>query len=464
MVLDIEYQGHGIIKPEGRVVFVEGVLPGEIVDARETKRKRDHAFAVATAIHEPSPDRVEPFCAHFADCGGCTWQYLPYPRQAAYKHRFVADVMRRIGGIEAPHPLPIIACDRDRGYRNKLEYSFSPTRWLDSAEVEAQESIDRRALGFHVKGRFNRVIDVRECHLQSEPSGAIRDTARDLALEREISFHDPAGHNGLLRNLIVRTTRGHEVMVVLVVFEPELEVAESFLTELARRVPQISSQFVIVNPSQNDAVAGHPAHHIAGTSTIRERCGKLELLIGPTSFYQTNAAQAERLYSVVKEWAALTGGETVLDLYCGIGAIGLFIADRAGRVIGVETVTEAIEWARRNADENQIENTEFHAGDVRELLPRLASSGAGGKGAVDLVIIDPPRAGMHPEVVETLLAARIPRIIYVSCKPSTQARDLVRLRERYEIARMQPVDMFPQTFHIENVVELRLIGSSTEGG
>lgn len=449
-VMDIEYQGHGIIKPEGRVVFVEGVLPGEVVDVQETRRKRDHAFGNVTAFHHTSPERTEPFCRHFADCGGCTWQYLPYPRQLHYKGRFVADILRRIGHIESPEPLPILGCTTDQHYRNKLDYSFSPTRWLTPDEVESSgANLDRRALGFHVKGRFNRVIDVTECYLQPDPSNSIRDQARRIAVERGLTFHDPAAHEGLLRSLIIRTSRSGEAMVILVIYEPNHREAVSFLEQLADAVPRISSRYYVVNPSRNDDIGPHEPVHVAGTRTITERCGALSFAIGPKSFYQTNSAQAERLYQVVRDWAALDGRQTLLDLYCGIGSIGLFLASDAHRVVGVEAVEEAVNAARANAAANAISNAEFHAGDVRELLPRLSER------SFDLVVVDPPRAGMHPEVLLALIRMQVPRIIYVSCKPSTQARDLAVLREEYEIERVQPVDMFPQTFHIENVVALR---------
>ncbi len=448
-VIDVEDGGNGIIKPEGRVVFVEGVLPGEVVDVRITRRKRDHAFGVVTERHFDSEDRIEPFCAHFAECGGCTWQYLPYPKQLEYKERFVADVLRRIGGISEPAPLPIIGCDTDRHYRNKLEWSFSPTRWLSPSEIDSGEAVDdRRALGFHVKGRFDRVIDIGTCYLQPDPSNAIRTAAREIALRHDYSFHDPREHSGLLRGLTVRTTRDGEVMVILAIGEQRPDVAESFLHELRDAVPRISSAFYLVNTTQNDDNAPHTVHHAFGTETISERCGPLSLTIHPKSFFQTNSSQAERLYSVVRDWAVADGSQTLLDLYCGIGSIGLFLADRVGRVIGVESVADAVAGARENAQRNGYTNTEFHAGDVRALLTAL--------GRPDIVVIDPPRAGMHPDVVEALIRMRPRQIIYVSCKPATQARDLKRLLSAFYIVRIQPVDMFPQTFHIENVVDLRL--------
>ncbi|MFW5689543.1 MAG: class I SAM-dependent RNA methyltransferase [Spirochaetota bacterium] len=270
-VVDLEYQGNGIVKPEGRVLFVEGVLPGELVDVRVTRRKKDFAFGVPTTIHRTAPERVEPFCEHFADCGGCTWQYLGYEDQLRYKERFVGDILRRIGKLAEPEPLPIIGCESDRFYRNKLEFSFSPTRWISGAEVEeAGEITDRRALGFHVKGRFNRVLDIHTCHLQRDPSNEIRTHARRIALERDLSFHDPGEHHGLLRSLIIRTTEDGEVMVILTIGEERPDVAASFLGALMEAVPAITSAHYIVNTSRNDDIGPHPAWHVAGTQVIHE--------------------------------------------------------------------------------------------------------------------------------------------------------------------------------------------------
>ena len=463
-VEEIEYTGHGIIKPEGRVVFVEGVLPGEVVDVAITRQKRSHAFARVTAWHAQSDERREPFCSHFADCGGCTWQYLPYEGQLRYKERFVADVLRQIGDIGEPVPLPILGCDGDTYYRNKLDFSFAPVRWITQEEVDSGQTItDRRALGFHVKGRFDRVLEVEHCHLQADPSNDIRTAAREIALAHDYSFHDPAEHTGLLRSLIVRTSEPGGVMVILVIGEDRPDIAGAFLSALAERVPSISSAFYIINTTRNDDTSPHPAFHAFGDETITERCGHLEFAIHPKSFYQTNSRQAERLYTVVREWLGVSGKETLLDLYCGIGSIGLFVADLVGSVVGIESVPEAVERAVENSRLNKIGNARFYAGDVRELLASAGGEILGADGAStpvipkpDIVVLDPPRAGLHPKVLETLLSLAPRQIIYVSCKPSTQARDLATLLERYRIERIQPVDMFPQTFHIENIVDLRL--------
>ncbi len=454
-ILDLDYQGYGIAKPEGRVVFVEGVLPGEIVDVRVTRRKKNVGFGIPTAINRRSKLRTEPFCAHFGVCGGCTWQYLGYDDQLRYKERFVAEVLERLGGLAEPAPLPIIGCERDRFYRNKLDFSFSPTRWLSGEEIERREDTpDRRALGFHVKGRFDRVLDVGTCYLQPDPSNEIRTQARRIARERSYSFHDPARHEGLLRSLIVRTTEDGEAMVILVIHEERPDLAAAYLTELANAVPAITSAHYVVNPSRNDDIGPHEAHHVLGTQVIHERCARLRLAIHPKSFYQTNTRQAERLYAVVREWLDAGPTDTMLDLYCGIGSIGLFLADRVGRVVGVEYVEEAVAGARLNARLNDIPNAEFHAGDVRELLAAAGRAGSPIE-RPDLIVLDPPRAGVHPQVIAELIRLAPRQIVYVSCKPSTQARDLAALNEHYEVKRVQPVDMFPQTFHIESVADLR---------
>lgn len=459
LIDDLEYTGHGICRPDGKVVFVEGALPGERVDITITRRKKSHSFARITQLREPSESRVTPFCSHFADCGGCTWQYLPYPDQLAFKQRFVADILSRLGGIDGPEPLPILGCDEDTYYRNKLDFSFAPTRWITQEEVDSGADIpDRRVLGFHVKGRFDRVLHIDHCYLQPDPSNAIRNAAREIALSKGLTFHDPREHTGLLRGLIVRTGQPGGVMVILVVAEDKPEVAVTFLTELGEQVPGISSAFYIVNPSKNDDIFPHSAVHVFGDKALTERCGHLELLIHPKSFYQTNSRQAEKLYGVVRKWIEPEKDDTLLDLYCGIGSIGLFVSDLVSSVIGIETIPEAVDRARENARLNGIGNARFLAGDVAELL---SPGGVGGSTSVpprpDIVILDPPRAGLHPKVLEAVLRLRPRQIIYVSCKPTTQARDLVALLEQYRIERVQPVDMFPHTFHIENVVDLRLV-------
>lgn len=453
-IVDLEYQGYGVGKPDGKVLFVEETLPGELVDVRITKNKKDFAFGRVAQYKRTSERRVTPFCEHFDLCGGCKWQYLSYEDQLGYKQYFVKEVMERLGSFTAPPIEPIIGCDSDRGYRNKLEYSFSDSRWLTAEEVERGEGVaDRKAVGFHVRGRFDRVVDVNRCHLQGELSNEIRNELRRFTKERGFEYFNHYSNSGFLRTLIVRTATTGEAMVVVVFGRDEPEQREEVLGFLQDRFPELTGIHYIINERQNDSVVGLPAYRYAGRDFILERCGDLHFRIGPQSFYQTNSRQAERLYELVSEWAQLSGRETVYDLYCGIGTIGLFLARHAERVIGIESVDDAVADARENAAYNRIENVEFVVGTAESML---TDHFAEQYGRPDLVVLDPPRAGLHPSVLDTVGSLGPRQIIYVSCKPSTQARDLKRLSGRYEVARMQPVDMFPQTYHIENVAELRL--------
>jgi 23S rRNA (uracil1939-C5)-methyltransferase len=450
---DIEYRGHGIGRPGGMVLFVEDALPGEVVDAKVTRKKRDFAFARVQEYRRRSGKRVEPFCTHFGPCGGCKWQYLSYADQRSYKEYFVSQILERIGKFTDIEIRPIIGCETDRFYRNKLEFSFAATRWLTEAEIAEGEGIeDRRALGFHVRGRFDRVLDIEYCFLQPDPSNEIRLAVRDFTLEAGYSYYDPVSHEGYLRTLIVRTSLSGEVMVIVVFAEDDESSRVKLLDFIGDRFPRVTSIDYIINGTKNDALAPHAAHHYAGRGYINELCGENTLKIHPKSFYQTNPKQAVRLYDVVREFAALTGSETVYDLYCGIGSIGGYLAGQAGRVIGIDNVEEAVENARENAASNGWRNCEFHTGNIRDVLtPGFTASHP----APDLVVLDPPRAGLHPDVIETLLELRADHIVYVSCNPATQARDLNMLATAYAIEAVQPVDMFPQTFHIENVVDLR---------
>ena len=452
-IIDLEYQGYGIAKPEGKVLFVEDTLPGELVDARIIKDKRDYAFATPTAFHTRSNERVEPFCEHFHACGGCKWQYLPYPRQLEYKEYFVRQILERIARLEEPAIDSIIGCESDRYYRNKLDFSFTESRWLEPSEIESGESFDRRGVGFHVRRRFDRVLDVEHCWLQPEPSNQIRNALRDFAKREHIPFFDPVSNQGFLRSLVIRTSLFEETMVMVVFATDEEEPRRRVMDFLAAEFPGITSLAYMINTTKNDSTLPHRAHISRGEDHIREKMGDRVLKIHPKSFYQTNPAQAVRLYEVAAEMASPTGSETVYDLYCGIGSIGLFVSDQVGRVVGIDNVPEAIENARENADANNAANCSFLQGDVKDLL---SDEFVAVHGRPDVVILDPPRAGMHPRVLKTLMELLPPHIVYVSCNPATQARDLQELTQAYEIGRIQPVDMFPQTYHIENVVDLRL--------
>ncbi len=463
---DIEQRGYGVARHEGRVIFVEETLPGEVVEAQVIKKKRSYAFAKPLRLIEASSDRVEPFCRHFDSCGGCKWQFLPYDKQLGYKQYFVKTALERIGGVPDPPINTILKAPADRLYRNKLEFSFSPTRWLEESEVASGESIgDRRALGFHVRGWFDRVLDIQECWLQEEPSNTIRNRVRQMALDRGLSFHDPRSHEGLLRSLVIRTSQTGEVMVSLVVFEERPEAFE-LLEDIRKAFPEVTSLNYIVNHRMNDSLVGLASHPFAGAEHITELCGHLKLRIDAMSFYQTNSRQAEVLYHVVERMARLTGEEEVWDLYSGAGSIGLYLARGAARVLGIESVDAAVVRARDNALANGIENARFEVGEVEKRLPELLAQPQAGGGAAKgvvaggaapsprVVILDPPRGGLHPAAAK-LLADTVPGpIVYVSCNPATQARDIAILAESYDLEEVQPVDMFPQTHHIESVARL----------
>lgn len=453
-VVDLEHQGHGVIKPEGQVIFVEDALPGEVVDVQVIRRKRNHAYAAVTNYHRRAPERVEPFCSHFGLCGGCRWQFLPYAQQLQYKERFVGEIMRRIGGLQDLPFEPILGCEADRFYRNKLDYSFTDSRWLTREEIDhGEDAIERRGVGFHVRGRFDRVLDVDTCYLQPEPSNQIRRAIRDYTIERDYRYYNPHSHEGWLRSLVVRTGTSGSVMVTVVFGNDDNpRQRETLFDMIESTFPAVVSINYVINATVNDALAPHEVHHTRGRDHIIEQCDHLRLRIHPRSFYQTNARQAERLYRLVAEWARLDGSQVVWDLYCGIGSIALYLASRARRVWGVESVAEAVANAVENAQLNGIENVAFSAGDVKDAL-RAPPAEAGHP---DLLVVDPPRAGLHPSVVQAIVHASVPRIIYVSCNPATQARDLQLMTERYRAVRCRPVDMFPHTQHIESVVELTL--------
>ncbi len=451
---DLEYTGHGVAKPDGRpVVFVEDVLPGEIVHVQVHKRKKRCSFAHVTEFVKTSDMRIEPFCRHFEHCGGCKWQYLSYSNQCLYKKKFVEQVFDHIAGVERPIVPDVVPSPADRFYRNRLDYSFSQKRWLTPEEIESDQVFDGRdALGFHVRGSFDKVLHIHECFLQSELSNRIRNATWEFAREQGLVFFDPVENQGELRSLIVRTSRQGHVMVILVLGSELPDVSNTFDLFYQTEFPEITSFYVGINTSRNDTLQNATMQHRFGDSVIVEKLLGVEFRISPHSFFQTNPDQAERLYALVREWADLDGSEVVYDLYCGAGSIALLMAPHASHVYGIETVAEAVDAARANKDLNGIENCTFLCGTVEGVLGNERPEGFP---RADLVILDPPRAGLHPAVVQALLREKPPRIIYVSCNPATQARDVALFAEAYELTRMQPVDMFPQTYHIENVVELQ---------
>lgn len=452
-------EGKCVSRFEGKVVFLQGGAPGDTVDAQVTKIKSSFLEARVTRVKEFSPDRAEPFCVHFGTCGGCSWQHIQYETQLRFKQKQVVDNLERIGGLDIPYISPILRSDKTRFYRNKLDFTFSAQRWLTREELHdpAGAGQGEPALGYHIPRKYDLVFDVKECHLQPDPSNAIRLAAKDEAIKRNIPFFDLRKQIGFLRTLTIRTANTGETMIILQVTYDEMPWIEAILSRLERDFPQITSFQYVINGKKNDTFAdldivcwkGNP--YITEVMPRPDGSGLLRFQVGPKSFYQTNSDQAYQLYKVAWDMAGLTGNELVYDLYTGTGTIANFVASHAKQVVGLEYVAAAIEDAKVNSQINGISNTKFYAGDIKDLLD---DSFLGVHGRPDTVITDPPRAGMHADVCEMLLKAEPAKIVYVSCNPATQARDLAILNRKYEIGAIQPVDMFPHTMHVENVVSL----------
>ncbi|MBN2610367.1 MAG: 23S rRNA (uracil(1939)-C(5))-methyltransferase RlmD [Bacteroidales bacterium] len=449
-IVDIAAEGKSIGKHEGMIVFVPQVIPGDIVDVQIKRKKKNFMEGFVVNFHKYSDKRIEPFCEHFGVCGGCKWQHLPYSEQLKYKQKQVTDSLERIGKVEIQQLLSIIPSENEIYYRNKLEYTFSENRWLTDEEVKSGAEIeDRYALGFHIPGRFDRVLDIKKCYLQDDLSNRIRLAVRDFSIKNNYRFFDQVKREGFLRNLIIRNTISGEWMVLISFFENKEEEIRALLEHLASAFPQITSLMYVINPKGNDTINDLDIILFKGREYITERFEDINFKIGPKSFFQTNSKQALKLYGVAREFAGLTGSETVYDLYTGTGTIALFVARLCRKVIGIEYVPEAIEDAKMNAVENNIKNACFYAGDIKEVL---SDAFVEAHGRPDVMIIDPPRAGMIPDVVAQILKTAPARIVYVSCNPATQARDIQLMSEKYELQKVQPVDMFPHTHHVENVV------------
>lgn len=434
------------------VVFVPMTVPGDVVDVQIRSKRRRYMEGYVVCYRRRSPMREEPFCEHFGVCGGCKWQNLPYAEQLRFKREQVRDQLTRIGKIELPEIRECLPSEQTRFYRNKLEFTFADRRWLTREEVAAGGDIAAEpALGFHIPGMFDKVLDIRNCRLQPEPSNAIRLETRRFCLEHGYTFYNAREHRGLMRNMVVRTSSTGEVMVILVFGADEPDKIEALTGHLASRFPEITSLFYVVNTKWNDSLGDQRMICCHGRDHIVERMEELRFKIGPKSFYQTNSAQALRLYRVARDFARLTGEEVLYDLYTGTGTIANFCASRCRRVVGIEYVPEAIEDAKVNSALNGIANTDFYAGDMKEVL---SDGFIGRNGRPDVVILDPPRAGVDEPVIDVLLRAAPGRIVYVSCNPATQARDLALLDAAYRVEAVQPVDMFPHTHHVENVVLL----------
>jgi 23S rRNA (uracil1939-C5)-methyltransferase len=434
-----------------KVVFVPYTAPGDVADVQVTRNKSGYIEAVLATLHTPSMLRVKPVCSHFGLCGGCSWQHVKYRAQAEAKHQQVLDQLERIGKVKPKQVLPICTPEAVYEYRNKLEFTFTDNRWLTQQEIEKSGILERKGVGFYLPGRYDRIIDVAHCYLQAEPSNAIRNTLKAYALEHHISFYNRQNHSGLLRNVIIRTTLGGECMVILVVSSFDKPVLVPMLDHLMQSIPSITSLLYVVNSKRNDSIHDLEVQTYAGASYLTEYMEHLKFRVGPKSFYQTNAAQALALYRIVREFAGLTGKEIVYDLYSGTGTIALFLAQQAAAVVGIEYVEAAVEDARENASANGIRHAAFYAGDMGKVLHSTFIST---HGRPDVIVTDPPRAGMDQSVIETILAVRPERIVYVSCNPSTQARDIAALASGYSLEKVQPVDMFPHTTHVENVALL----------
>lgn len=451
-ITDIGTEGNAVAKVDGQVVFVPMLIPGDVVDIRVRKKRRKYMEGTAVRFHEYSSDRIEPRCTHFGVCGGCKWQHLRYEKQLEFKEKQVIDNLTRIGKLELSGVRPILGSSEIYGYRNKLEFTFSDKRWLTREEMLADnDRIVEDALGFHIPGYFDKVLDIRECHFQPDPSNAIRDSVRRYAHRKSLAFFNIRQQSGFLRNLIIRTTRSGNVMVIVVFFMYERERINGLMEHLRTEFPRITSLYYIINTKKNDSLSDQVPVLYSGDDHLLEEIDSLKFRIGPLSFYQTNTLQAGKLYAVAKEFAGLTGRETVYDLYTGAGTIACYVAGEAGKVIGMEYVDAAVEDAVINSGINNIGNTEFYAGDIRLLLNEKFIQE---KGRPDVIITDPPRAGMHSDVVEQILSAGPSRIVYISCNPSTQARDAGLMSEKYRVTAVQPVDMFPHTHHVENVILL----------
>lgn len=454
-IADAGAEGKAVARAEGIVVFTSNVIPGDIVDIQVTKKREKYMEGKVVAIRQPSPDRVDAFCEHFDLCGGCKWQYLPYEKQLFYKQKQVVDQLTRIGRIQIPVLHPIKGSGKTTFYRNKLEFTFSNRRWLSEEEIRSGNEItDQDVLGFHIPGMFDKVMDIRHCWLQPEPSNEIRNAVRRYALEHKLPFFDLRNKSGLLRTITIRTNEKGEVMVIVVFFADDKQAREGLLNFLAGEFPQVTSLLYVINEKGNDTITDQEVIVFKGVDHLTEEMEGLKFLISAKSFYQTNSVQAYELYKIAREMAQLTGTETVYDLYTGTGTIANFVAGNALKVIGIEYVPEAINDAKINSANNGIENTAFYAGDMKDILN---SDFIEKNGRPDVIITDPPRAGMDEKVIQAILAASPERIVYVSCNPATQARDLQLLHQQYIVKEVHPVDMFPHTHHVENVVLLEKI-------
>ena len=453
-VVDAGAKGKSVAKsPDGRVIFLSNAVPGDIVDVQTFKKRKNFFEGTAVHFHELSDKRTTPECEHFGTCGGCKWQHMGYEHQLYYKQKEVEQNLKRIGQLELPEISPILGSKKHYFYRNKMEFSFSDSRWLSLDEIKSDKEIENRnALGFHIPGMWDKILDINKCYLQPDPSNAIRLEAKKFAQEHDLEFFNPRNQTGLLRTLMIRTSTLGEVMVVIQFFKDEKEKITMVLDHLEATFPEITSLQYVVNSKQNDTIYDQEIICYKGRDHIFEEMEGLRFKINAKSFYQTNPEQAYELYKVTRDFANLTGNELVYDLYTGTGTIAQFVAKKAKKVIGIESVPEAIIDAKANAEANNINNAEFFVGDMKNVFD---GDFINEHGVPDVIITDPPRDGMHKKVVEQLLNVAPEKIVYVSCNSATQARDLALMDHQYKVVKVQPVDMFPQTHHVENVVLLQ---------
>ena len=454
-VIDAGARGKTIAKsPDGRVIFLSNAVPGDIVDIQTGRKRKSYFEGKAIKFHTYSERRTEPVCEHFENCGGCKWQHMKYEDQLFFKEKEVTNNLVRIGHVELPEVTPILGCEKQYFYRNKMEYSFSSKRWLSYEEIASEEEIDsRNACGFHIAGMWDKILDVEKCHLQEEPSNAIRNFIKDFGIDNDLEFYDPRAQEGLLRTMMIRISSNGEVMLIIQFFKEDKVKRELLLHAVAAKFPNITSLQYIINSKGNDSIYDQDVILFQGRDHIFEEMEGLQFKINAKSFYQTNSYQAYELYKIARDFANLTGEETVYDLYTGTGTIAQFVAKKAKKVVGVESVPEAIADAKENAKNNKISNTDFFVGDMKDIF---TDEFIKQNGQPDVIITDPPRDGMHKKVVAQLVKIKAEKIVYVSCNSATQARDLEILDPIYKITKTQAVDMFPQTHHVENVVLLEL--------
>jgi len=455
-IIDIAEEGKGVAKSDDFVIFVDKGVPGYIADVEVYRRKKNFGEGKITELKKPSEYRTEAFCEHFGTCGGCKWQHMTYAAQLKFKQKSVADALTRIAKIDIEGMTPIIPSPADKYYRNKLEYTFSNKRWLNDGENRTDEVLNMNALGFHIPGRFDKILDINHCWLQAEPSNKLRNSIRDFVLQNGYTFYDLKAHSGALRNLIIRTSSTGETMIIVVFAYADEDEVNKLMAFIDKGFPEITSLLYIINQKKNDTIFDQEVIAYKGPEFIYEEMEGIKFRIGPKSFYQTNSIQALKLYEIARNFAGFEGDELVYDLYTGAGTIANFIARSVKEVVGIEYVPSAIEDAKINSAINNISNTKFFAGDMKDVL---AADFVAEHGKPDVIITDPPRAGMHPDVVNRLMEIEAEKIVYVSCNAATQARDLLVLKEKYDTVKIQPVDMFPHTQHVENVVLLELRSS-----